>query len=92
MDRELLHTLTNDEFVEIGRVIDNLYSWTYNDHFDDEKYYAINGEKNGNLIMLKIYYDENPRLVILNGEDFTEKTLRNENLEKVINFLENLLP
>ena len=91
---KVLQVLTNEQFIKIGKLVDSSYRWYYNDHFDDEEFYAINGQKNGDLIMLKIFYNENPqlqRLVILDGQDFTEKTLGDDYLIKIQAYLNEFL-
>ena len=48
---------SNDVYISVCNEIEKNLEWTFNDHFDDEKFMAFNGKSDGEIWMVKFYYE-----------------------------------
>jgi len=81
-----MKNLAQDQFIEIGKILDPKLVWVWNDHFDSETppFYAINGLGNSNeIFMVKFYYDID-KITILDGQTFVERDINYRSNDNIL--------
>ena len=76
---------SNDVYISVCNEIEKNLEWTFNDHFDDEKFMAFNGESGGKLWMVKFYYElEAIGIIKSKNNEVEEEEIFEHNLNKNI--------
>ena len=86
-----MKNLSQEQCIEIGRIINPKLSWKWNDHFDteDPPFYAVNGVSTSNeIFMLKVYYNIGI-IGILDGQTFAESTIDFSAINDIVRIVNN---
>jgi hypothetical protein len=86
-----MKNLTQEECIEICKLINPNLTWEWNDHFnsDEPSFYAINGTSNsGELYMLRIYYNiDYITLIDGNSENMDEQNIDFQSNKEILKIL-----